>query len=195
MLTIRSLKVLGAVAVVYALAGMPGADAGTAYKDAYQVVSDASIKPGDALPAPQGDVVLTVTGKVDAKTASGAPITFDMKTLEKIGLIRFTTRTEWTDGPVQFEGVLLKDLLAVLNPEKNADKLVLKALNDYISSMPISDANDYPVMVAVKENGEYMSVRERGPLWIVYPQDAYPEVGRREFLSRWVWQLAEISVE
>jgi hypothetical protein len=61
--------------------------------------------------------------------------------------------------------------------------------------MPISDAADYPVILAIKENGQYMSVRERGPLWVVYPQDAFPEVGRREFLSRWVWQLAEIAVE
>jgi hypothetical protein len=184
------MQIFAAVAAVYALAGAPGAHAGTAYTDAYQVVSSATIKPGDALPAPQGEIVLTVSGKV-----GGAPIALDMKTLEQIGLIRFTTKTEWTDGPVQFEGVLLKDLLAVLNADKGADKLVLKALNDYVSSMPMSDADDYPVMVAVKENGEYMSVRERGPLWIVYPQDAFPEVGRREFLSRWVWQLAEISVE
>jgi hypothetical protein len=191
MLGFRNLRFLAAFGVLYALAGAPGADAGTAYNDAYQVVSDATIKPGDALPAPQDDVVLTVSGKI----GSAAPVTFDMKTLEKIGLIRFTTRTEWTDGPVQFEGVLLKDLLAVLHADKSADKLVLKALNDYISSMPITDADTYPVMVAVKENGAYMSVRERGPLWIVYPQDAYPEVGRREFLSRWVWQLAEIAVE
>jgi hypothetical protein len=195
MLGIRNLKVLAAVGLLYALAGAPGADAGAAYSDAYQVVSNATIKPGDAIPAPKDDVVLRISGKVDAKASGGGAIAFDMKTLEQIGLIRFTTKTEWTDGPVQFEGVLLKDLLAVLNADKNADKLVLKALNDYISSMPISDAADYPVMVAVKENGEYMSVRDRGPLWIVYPQDAFPEVGRREFLSRWVWQLAEIGVE
>ncbi len=189
------LNVVAAAVALYALAGMPGADAGTAYQDAYQVSAAATLKPGDPLPKPEGDVVLTVDGRVDAVPNAAEGIVFDMKTLERIGLVRFTTRTEWTDGPVEFEGVLLKDLLAVLRPDKGAKTLVLKALNDYVSSMPISDADDYPVMVAVKENGEYMSVRERGPLWIVYPQDAYPEVGRREFLSRWVWQLAEITVE
>ncbi|MBX6322131.1 MAG: molybdopterin-dependent oxidoreductase [Rhodospirillaceae bacterium] len=189
------LKVAAAVAVLYALCGAAGADAGTAYEDAYQVTSAGTLKPGQPLPTPQGDVVLTVTGKIGAEPNTPAGVAFDMATLERIGLIRFTTKTEWTDGPIQFEGVLLKDLLAVLHPDKGADKLVLRALNDYVSSMPISDAEDYPVMVAIKENGEYMSVRERGPLWIVYPEDAFPEVGRREFLSRWVWQLAEISVE
>jgi hypothetical protein len=185
-------RILSAFAVLCLLGVAASADAGTAYNDAYEVVSDGTIAPGTPLPAPQGPVVLTVRGKLAGGQDS---VSFDMATLEQIGLVRFTTKTEWTDGPVEFEGVLLKDLLAVLEAGGDAEKLTLKALNDYISSMPISDAADYPVILAIKENGQYMSVRERGPLWIVYPQDAYPEVGRREFLSRWVWQLAEIGIE
>lgn len=188
-MAIKLTKLLFGFGVLGLLAGVPAAGAGT-YQDAYQVVSAGTIAPGTPLPAPQGPVVLKVTGKVD-----GGTISLDMATLEQIGLVRFTTKTEWTDGPVEFEGVLLKDLLAVLGADGAADQLVLKALNDYVSSMPISDAADYPVILAIKENGQYMSVRERGPLWVVYPQDAFPEVGRREFLSRWVWQLAEIAVE
>jgi hypothetical protein len=195
MLAIRMMKTVLALGVVGALAAASGgAVAGAGYDQAYEVVSSGTIKPGDAVPAPQGEVILTVSGKV-AKPNGADGVAFDLKTLEQIGLVRFTTSTEWTDGPVEFEGVLLKDLLSVLHADKDADKLVLRALNDYISSMPISDADDYPVMLALKENGQYMSVRDRGPLWVVYPQDTYPEVGRREFLSRWVWQLAEITVE
>ena len=193
MLGFKTTGILSAVAMLCLLGAAPAADAGMPYDQAYEVVSEGTIEPGTPLPEPTGPVVLTVRGKLGA-TPEGS-VSFDMATLEKIGLVRFTTKTEWTDGPVEFEGVLLKDLLAVLDAGGDADKLVLKALNDYISSMPISDAADYPVILAIKENGEYMSVRDRGPLWIVYPQDAYPEVGRREFLSRWVWQLAEIAVE
>jgi len=40
-----------------------------------------------------------------------------------------------------------------------------------------------------------MSPREHGPMWVVYPQHAFPELGRRDFLSRWVWQLAQITVQ
>lgn len=193
MLGISTKHAICALGALLLLSTAPSADAGTAFQDAYEVVSPGTIEPGSPLPAPKGPVVLTVRGKVGA--AEDGTVSFDMATLEQIGLVRFTTKTEWTDGPVEFEGVLLKDLLAVLEAGGDAEKLVLKALNDYISTMPISDANDYPVILAIKENGEYMSVRERGPLWVVYPQDAYPEVGRREFLSRWVWQLAEIGVE
>ena len=160
----------------------------------YDVVSEPTLRAGAPIPAPTGEVVLRVRGLIQA--APGADeIAFDMPTLERLGLVRFTTTTSWTEGPVTFEGVLLSSLLDVVGADRSATTLVLTALNDYAASIPASDAKTWPVMLAVKENGQYMSPREHGPMWVVYPQHAFPELGRRDFLSRWVWQLAQITVQ
>ena len=91
--------------------------------------------------------------------------------------------------------MLLSSLLDVVGADPAATSLKLTALNDFESPAPIADGRKWPVMLALKRDGEYMSRRERGPIWMIYPQHAYPELGQREYLSRWVWQLKAITVE
>jgi hypothetical protein len=50
------------------------------------------------LPAPEGEVVLTVSGDL-ASTNDGDAAVFDMAMLEAIGTTEFETTTIWTDGP------------------------------------------------------------------------------------------------
>jgi hypothetical protein len=183
----------GGVACFAFLALHGQTDHAFAQSAAYEVVSEATLKPGDPIPEPTGPVVLRVTGRINAGDRD--VIAFDRPTLERLGVIRFTTSTNWTEGEVIFDGVLLSRLLEVVGADADATTLILTALNDYSAPMPVSDAGDWPVILALKENGAYMSLRERGPLWVVYPQDAYPELRSREYLSRWVWQLATITVE
>lgn len=181
----------GAVLVALALLGQAGD--GWANPTAYEIVREPTLMPGDSIPAPTGPVVLEVTGRIKAGT--GGAVRFDMPTLERLGVVRFTTRTEWTESPITFDGILLSRLLDVVGADPEATSLVLTALNDYHASMPISDARQWPVILAIKEDGAYMSLRKHGPIWVVYPQHAYPELDSRKYLSRWVWQLAVITVE
>jgi hypothetical protein len=157
----------------------------------YETVSEPKLKPGMEIPEPTGPVVLTVSGRIK----SAKPVHFDLAMLESLGLIRFTTPTSWTTEPATFEGVLLSALLDVVGPDPAATSLKLIAHNDFESPAPIEDGRKWPVMLALKRDGEYMSRRDRGPVWMVYPQHAYPELGQREYFSRWVWQLKAITVE
>ena len=157
----------------------------------YEAVTEATLKPGMAIPEPTGPVILTVGGRIK----SGKLVRFDLATLESLGLIRFTTPTSWTTEPAAFEGVLLSALLDIVGADPAATTLNLIALNDFESPAPIADGRKWPVMLALKRDGEYMSRRDRGPIWMIYPQHAYPEVGQREYFSRWVWQLKAITVE
>jgi hypothetical protein len=157
----------------------------------YEAITEATLKPGMAIPEPTGPVVLTVGGRIK----SGKPVRFDLATLESLGVIRFTTMTSWTTEPATFEGVLLSALLDVVGTDPAATSLNLIALNDFESPAPIDDSRKWPVMLALKRDGEYMSRRDRGPIWIIYPQHVYPELGQREYFSRWVWQLKAMTVE
>mgnify|MGYP002714997180 CR=1 FL=1 len=130
-----------------------------------------------------------------AADARGMTRLFDLPALESLGLVRFTTLTSWTVEPSVFEGVLLSSLLEAVGADPAAATLRLIALNEFESTTPAADARTWPVMLALKRDGEYMSRRDRGPVWVIYPQHAFPELGQRDYLSRWVWQLKSIMVE
>jgi hypothetical protein len=43
-------------------------------------------------------------------------------------------------------------------------------------------------------NGAEMSIRDKGPLWIVYPYDASDDFRSEVVYSRSIWQLDRIEV-
>jgi len=64
---------------------------------------------GHPPPAPQGRILLEITGKI-TNTNAGNRAQFDLPMLEKLGISRRKTSTAWTEGQPVFEGVLMKDL-------------------------------------------------------------------------------------
>lgn len=170
-----------------------GGSKASASSSAYEVVEEGNLSQRQAIPRPHHKPVLTVSGRV-SNTNQGDAAVFDMATLERVGVVRYTTPTAWTPKPVTFEGVLLERLLEVLKVPANATTLKMTALNDYSIEIPIADARKWPVMLAVKADGEYMSVRDKGPVWVVYPRHVNQELGNRQYNARWIWQLARIEV-
>ncbi|MHA6263527.1 putative pterin-binding protein [Arenibacterium sp. CAU 1754] len=146
----------------------------------------------EELPQPSGDVLLTVSGAV-AVTQSGDVAQFDREMLEEVGETSFTTTTIWTEGSVEFTGVPLADLLKRLGIESGTLKAT--AINDYAVEIPVADALTEPAIIAYKMNGAPMSVREKGPLWIVYPYDADENFQSETYYSRSIWQLDRIVVQ
>jgi hypothetical protein len=73
--------------------------------------------------------------------------------------------------------------------------LQLAALNDYAVTVPWSDLVRYDPIVAYQRNGLALSVREKGPMMLIYPFDAYPELHAQQYLNRSIWQLHAITVK
>lgn len=151
----------------------------------------AQAAPAQTLPAPSGDALLTVTGDIAVTNADGAAV-FDRGMLEAMEPVEFTTTTMWTDGPQVFTGVLLLDLLTALGVTEG--KIRATALNDYAVDIPVSDAVEGGPIVAYLLNGEPMSVRDKGPLWIVYPYDSKRKYRTEVIYSRSIWQLHRMEV-
>ena len=145
-----------------------------------------------ALEPARGDVLLTVSGAI-GQTNAGDQALLDLELLVRLGTTEFETETIWTDGPQTFVGVELVDLLAALEAE--GDILRAVALNDYAVEIPVSDAVEGGPIIAFLRNGEEMSVREKGPLWLVYPYDSAAEYRSEVTYARSIWQLARIEVQ
>ena len=140
---------------------------------------------------PTGPVILTVSGNIEG-LGSGAVVRLDRAMLEALGTTTLKTSTVWTSGEVVFEGVLVRVVLDALGAAGH--EVVATALNDYVATLPLQELYQYPVMLAFKMDGQYLHVKDKGPLWIVYPRDQFPELRNSMTDKKWVWQLRELEV-
>ena len=72
--------------------------------------------------------------------------------------------------------------------------LRIAALNDYAADMPAADAHDIPVILATRIGGAVIPVRDKGPLFVIYPFDEMPELFNELYFGRSVWQVRSIEV-
>lgn len=139
-------------------------------------------------------VEISVSGNIASKLKGAHEITGEnvaIVDLEKLPQTEIRTYTDWTDGLQVFSGVLLKDLIDAVGASGN--EIVATALNDYSATIPISDAYDFSVLLAIKHNGSYMRVRDKGPIWIVYPSKASFTAKVNPYNDRMVWQLSQLE--
>ena len=139
------------------------------------------------LPAPTGTVILEVTGAI-ANTNADGKARFDRAALEAL-----STSTPWTKGVQHFRGFPLPALLKIVGSTGDSIKAI--ALNDYSAVLPVEDSVAAGAFVAVRANGAAMSVRDRGPLWIVFPYDTDARLTTDAYLNRSVWQIKELVVD
>jgi len=143
------------------------------------------------LPRPQGKVVLTVTGKIGTQnSAEGAQ--FDLAMLENLPGRVSSVNTPWYDSRKTFEGPLGAAVLDAVGASGTTLRVV--ALNDYAAEIPVEDFRKYPVILATKLDGKAMSVREKGPIFVIYPFDAEPSLFNEKYFNRSVWQVKAIEV-
>jgi hypothetical protein len=140
-------------------------------------------------PAASSDAILTIT----ASRPAAVTVDLDLATLEQLPHHTITTSTPWTDGVSSYEGVLIRDLLHKLGLGGATVKLT--ALNDYAITIPAADFDKYDVVLAYSRDGQPMPVRDKGPLWVVYPLDDHPELKNEETHSKMIWQVRRLDVE
>lgn len=145
----------------------------------------------ESLPQPTGRVILTISGDI-SKTNNGDKAEFDLDMLHALGTRAMSVTTSWTDGTQEFSGVLMRHLMAAAGAKGKTVEAI--ALNDYTYTLDIKDFSLYPVIVATKLNGKILKIRDKGPLWIVYPLDTFTEEQRIGIERRMVWQLRQLIV-
>lgn len=155
------------------------------------VLAAANASAQEPLPKPTDRVILTVTGDI-ARTNAPGRAEFDRPMLEALGMKTILTSTSWTAGTHEFVGPAGKDILAAVGGK--GDTLTAIAINDYKVQLPAADFQKYPVIFAMKMDGDYMTVRTKGPLWVIYPRDQFPELLDKGLDSKWIWQLKAIDI-
>jgi hypothetical protein len=127
-------------------------------------------------------------------TTAEASESFTLEELLSMPQTTIVTKNDYVDEAAAFQGPSLRSILEEMDIAGDAT-LKMQALNDYSLIVPARDAFEYEVILAVLREGEPMSVREKGPIWVIYPMDSYPELQDDVYNDRLVWQLKSISVE
>jgi len=144
-----------------------------------------------ALDVPEGPVVLTLSGKLRQTNRAGAAV-FDLAMLERLPQASFSTRTPWYSQSRKFTGPLLRDVLAVVGG--HGSQLRAQALNDYRVDIPADDAQRFDLMLARLLDDKPMPVRDKGPLFVIYPFDQHAALRNALYFSRCAWQLRSIEI-
>lgn len=147
--------------------------------------------PALALEQPSGLVVLTITGRVGQPNA-GSVARFDMAMLERLPQHSFVTSTPWYTTAHKFTGPLLREVLAACGAQGLS--LRATALNDYSVDLPFDDAQRHELLLARLLDDKPMTVRDKGPLFIIYPFDSNAQLRTTVYYSRSAWQLKSIEV-
>jgi hypothetical protein len=145
----------------------------------------------DSLPQPKGPVVLVITGDI-ARSNGPSRANFDLDMLKQIGMTSLVTSTPWTEGTSKFEGVLARDLLNYVGAQ--GDHITAISMNDYLVEIPIKDFRDHDVIFALKRDGKFLTVRDMGPVLIVYPFDRDTSLWTESVFTRCVLQLGAVYV-
>lgn len=148
-----------------------------------------------------GPVILTISGAINADSSQELTqnnaeksnvVQFDLATIEKIGLTKVVTETPWNEGLVEFEGVLMRDLLAHVTAQGSS--VYASALDNYSVDIPIEDFMSHDVILATRIDGKVLRVRDNGPLWVIYPWTDHSEYKRPHYFARSIWQLKSLTV-
>ncbi len=144
-----------------------------------------------SLGEPRGPVLLTVSGEITRTNGDGVA-RFDRAMLEALPWRTIDTDTPWHQEAGRFEGPLGEALLDAVGARGDQARVI--ALNGFEAEVPISDFRRYGVILAMKRDGEPMPIRRFGPLFVLYPFDARPELLNETIRFRSVWQVSRIEI-
>lgn len=127
-------------------------------------------------------------------STGGAAFAVTEEVIRKAGLHEYQAVLTATDGtPKRASGALLRDLIAAAGFK--GSRVWATALDGYRMDLPMAEIMAVDVLAATALDGVPLSVRDRGPVWLVYPSVDHPEFRDPVHEARSVWQVKELVVE
>ena len=120
--------------------------------------------------------------------------TVTMAELRALPQVTLNVDTEWYDGTRAFSGPLARDVVQIIG-KGTGTTAHLTAINDYAIDVPLQDFDKYDVILALDMDGVALSIRDKGPIWIMYPMNDHPELRDPVTNGKLIWQLVRLEVQ
>ncbi len=140
---------------------------------------------------PTQPVILEITGKI-TQFNDQQTLRLDREQLLSFKQFDVKTTTPWTDKLTHFKGPLLRDVLAATG--SSGRYVFAKAVNEYAVKIPISDAEKFSVILAIEQDGKPLSIRNKGPIWLIYPWSGSEKLKQDKFYARSIWHLVSMRI-
>lgn len=127
---------------------------------------------------------------------NGTPQACDLKGLRQLPAKEITAvlpAVLGLPGQNRWRGVSLRLLVERLGGGADS-RIQLRALDAYTIDIPWSDLARFDPILAYSRNNEPMSIRDKGPLILIYPFGSDPQLQSPDFANRTIWQVNEIIV-
>ncbi|QDL94160.1 hypothetical protein FDP22_20105 (plasmid) [Paroceanicella profunda] len=121
-------------------------------------------------------------------------VALDEQALLDMPQVSVNTSNEFVDGVTEFTGPLARDVIGLIG-RGTATKARLTAVNDYTVELDLAEFEKYDVIFALAMNGERLSLRDKGPIWVIYPMDDYAELQDPSYNNRLIWQLVKVELK
>jgi hypothetical protein len=151
------------------------------------MVQPGTLRAGDTLPALIGPEILSLGGRL-SESANAPTIAVDLSILEHVGTVRYSVNDHYEQQVVEYEGVLLAKLFDQF-AHFDATSVTIQATDDYRQTISRADAEKWPILLALRADGNLVDPSHRGPSMIVYPYDQYSELEPADYDPFWVWQI------
>jgi len=142
----------------------------------------------EVLPAPSGDLILTVTGDLDAPNV-GDECVFDADLFDDYAITQ-DMDDPWMGDGLDYRGVTLATIFELCGGSADAETVTLVADDGMTLEIAAADLKEWPIMVAYQVGGEDLPVELGGPVKMVYPADAGETYGD----DFWMWWLVEVQI-
>lgn len=138
-------------------------------------------------PGPSLEVVDHIGGKNSLIT---------MTDLDALPQKSIETHSPYFEGSLLFTGPNLAEVLRTFSREDVGSKtpLTLRAMNDYVVRTSLGVLAQSGAIIATRKEGSRLSIRERGPFWIMLPLSERPELDEESYHRLLVWQLQRIDI-
>ncbi|MDK2126486.1 molybdopterin-dependent oxidoreductase [Parachitinimonas caeni] len=141
---------------------------------------------------------LIVTGQIDKADPGCEPAPCARFDEARLGALPQQSLTVdipvWLAGKQQFSGPTMLSVLDAVGARGKHVEFV--ALNRYKVTIPSSDFADMPVILARRQNGKLLSIRQRGPLWLMYPFAERTPISTaiEPIRQKSIWQVVQVRV-
>lgn len=125
--------------------------------------------------------------------ANGVVIALTEDDLLAFTQVLVKTENEFVDGMGEFSGPLVRDILTLMGDAFETANFM--AVNEYSIEIPAADFEKYDVIFAMSLNGEKFSLRDKGPIWLIYPMSDHKELQDRVYNNRLIWQLTRVTAQ
>lgn len=139
--------------------------------------------------ADAGDRKIRIVGN----TVDDAKLRVSVKELEqKFQLLNITSYNPWEKKTTKHTGILINELIDKL-AKPDTETIIFKAIDDYQVEIERNKWQKFRIVLVTREDGNYLSVKNKGPMRIIFPDY---DASKKEYeanLPLWMWMIKQVE--